>query len=96
MLIAELPDHLTSLGGEDHKGLIISLFTAYGRFIPFSGTYRQDRRVPVMAFACWFYFAFAVFFLSVSYHSLSFLITSLLSSRFFHWFQNQPNGGLHC
>ncbi|MFB0908979.1 MAG: MFS transporter, partial [Spirosomataceae bacterium] len=52
MLIAELPDYLTSLGGEDYKGLIISLFTVTaGLSRPFSGRL-TDRigRVPVMAF----------------------------------------------
>ncbi|CAH0997468.1 Staphylopine export protein [Emticicia aquatica] len=52
MLIPELPDYLTSLGGEDYKGLIISLFTlTAGLSRPFSGRL-TDRigRVPVMAF----------------------------------------------
>jgi MFS family permease len=52
MLISELPDYLTSLGGEDYKGLIISLFTVTaGLSRPFSGRL-TDRigRVPVMAF----------------------------------------------
>lgn len=52
MLIAELPDYLSSLGGEDYKGLIISLFTVTaGLSRPFSGRL-TDRigRVPVMAF----------------------------------------------
>jgi MFS family permease len=52
MLIAELPDYLSSLGGADYKGLIISLFTVTaGLSRPFSGRL-TDRigRVPVMAF----------------------------------------------
>jgi MFS family permease len=52
MLIPELPDYLTSLGGEEYKGLIISLFTlTAGLSRPFSGRL-TDRigRVPVMAF----------------------------------------------
>ena len=52
MLIPELPDYLTSLGGEEYKGLIISLFTLTAGFSrPFSGRL-TDRigRVPVMAF----------------------------------------------
>ncbi|WP_064198296.1 MULTISPECIES: MFS transporter [Emticicia] len=52
MLVPELPDYLTSLGGADYKGLIISLFTVTaGLSRPFSGRL-TDRigRVPVMAF----------------------------------------------
>ena len=52
MLIPELPDYLSSLGGDDYKGLIISLFTiTAGLSRPFSGRL-TDRigRVPVMAF----------------------------------------------
>ncbi len=51
MLIPELPDYLTSLGGADYKGLIISLFTVTAALSrPFSGRL-TDRigRVPVMA-----------------------------------------------
>ncbi|NLR91069.1 MFS transporter [Flammeovirga agarivorans] len=52
MIIPELPDYLTSLGGEEYKGLIISLFTVTaGLSRPFSGKL-TDRvgRVPVMVF----------------------------------------------
>ena len=52
MLIPELPDYLTKLGGAEYKGLIISLFTlTAGLSRPFSGRL-TDRigRVPVMAF----------------------------------------------
>ncbi len=52
MLIPELPAHLTSMGGAEHKGLIISLFTlTAGLSRPFSGRL-TDRigRIPVMAF----------------------------------------------
>ncbi len=50
MIIPELPAYITSLGGEDYKGLIISLFTlAAGLSRPFSGKI-ADRvgRIPVM------------------------------------------------
>lgn len=50
MIIPELPDYLTSLGGEEYKGLIIALFTVTaGISRPFSGKL-TDRvgRVPVM------------------------------------------------
>ncbi len=52
MLIPELPAYLTSMGGAEHKGLIISLFTlTAGISRPFSGRL-TDRigRIPVMAF----------------------------------------------
>jgi MFS family permease len=52
MLIPELPDYLSSLGGEEYKGLIIGLFTVTAAVSrPFSGKL-TDRigRVPVMAF----------------------------------------------
>ena len=51
MLIPELPAYLSSLGGGEHKGLIIALFTlTAGISRPFSGRL-TDRlgRVPVMA-----------------------------------------------
>ncbi|MBC5775478.1 MFS transporter [Pontibacter sp. KCTC 32443] len=50
MIIPELPDYLTSLGGEEYKGLIISLFTlTAGLSRPFSGQLADKiGRVPVM------------------------------------------------
>ncbi len=51
MIIPELPNHLSQMGGAEHKGLIISLFTlTAGISRPFSGVL-TDRwgRVPVMA-----------------------------------------------
>lgn len=51
MIIPELPNYLTTLGGGQHKGLIIALFTlTAGISRPFSGKL-TDRwgRVPVMA-----------------------------------------------
>ncbi|MEL6867778.1 MAG: MFS transporter [Bacteroidota bacterium] len=50
MIIPELPAYLTSLGGEDYKGLIISLFTlTAGISRPFSGKLSDTiGRVPVM------------------------------------------------
>ncbi len=51
MLIPELPDYLTQMGGAEYKGLIIALFTlTAGISRPFSGKL-TDRigRVPVMA-----------------------------------------------
>jgi len=51
MLIPELPAYLSSLGGGEHKGLIIALFTlTAGISRPFSGRLTDTLgRVPVMA-----------------------------------------------
>ena len=52
MVIPELPDYLTSLGGEEYKGLIISLFTLTAMVSrPFSGKLTDTiGRIPVMVF----------------------------------------------
>ncbi|WP_460634549.1 MFS transporter [Larkinella harenae] len=52
MLIPELPGYLTSMGGAEYKGYIISLFTlTAGLSRPFSGRLTDTvGRVPVMAF----------------------------------------------
>src|SRR5690606_17773566 len=51
MIIPELPNFLSSLGGQEHKGLIIALFTlTAGISRPFSGKLTDKwGRVPVMA-----------------------------------------------
>lgn len=51
MMIPELPNYLSSLGGAEHKGLIIALFTlTAGISRPFSGKLTDNwGRVPVMA-----------------------------------------------
>ena len=50
MIIPSLPDHLSSLGGQDYKGLIISLFTfTAGVSRPFSGKLADTiGRLPVI------------------------------------------------
>ncbi len=50
MIIPELPDYLSSLGGAEYKGLIISLFTlTAGLSRPFSGKLTDKiGRIPVM------------------------------------------------
>jgi len=50
MIIPELPDYLSSLGGAEYKGLIISLFTLTAGFSrPFSGKLADKiGRIPVM------------------------------------------------
>lgn len=52
MIVPELPDHLTALGGADYKGYIIALFTlTAGLSRPFSGKLTDTiGRVPVMVF----------------------------------------------
>jgi MFS family permease len=52
MIIPELPDHLTALGGADYKGYIIALFTlTAGLSRPFSGKLTDTiGRVPIMIF----------------------------------------------
>lgn len=52
MLIPELPAYLSSLGGAEHKGLIIAFFTiTAGISRPFSGRLTDTvGRVPIMAF----------------------------------------------
>ena len=50
MIIPELPSYLSSLGGEEYKGFIISLFTlTAGLSRPFSGKLTDNiGRIPVM------------------------------------------------
>lgn len=52
MMIPELPDYLTGLGGREYVGLIIALFTlTAGLSRPFSGKITDTvGRIPVMAF----------------------------------------------
>ena len=52
MIIPELPDYLTSLGGADYKGYILALFTlTAGVSRPFSGKLSDTiGRIPVMIF----------------------------------------------
>ena len=51
MLIPELPEYLSNMGGAEYKGLIIALFTlTAGISRPFSGRLTDTMgRVPVMA-----------------------------------------------
>ena len=52
MIIPELPDYLSSLGGGEYKGLIIALFTlTAGLSRPFSGKLTDTvGRIPIMVF----------------------------------------------
>ncbi len=82
MIIPELPAYLTSLGGEDYKGLIISLFTlSAGLSRPFSGKLADKiGRIPVMIFG-----AVVCFVISLLYPLLTF-VGGFLFLRFAHGF----------
>ncbi|GAB4347855.1 MAG: MFS transporter [Flammeovirgaceae bacterium] len=83
MIIPELPNYLTSLGGADYKGLIISLFTVTaGLSRPFSGKLADTvGRIPVLmtglivSFLCLLVYPFiasiAAFFLLRLFHGFS-------------------------
>jgi MFS family permease len=68
LLLPELPDHLTRLGGGEYKGFIIALFTlTAGLSRPFSGKLADTvGRIPVMVFGslvcfvCGFFYPFAL------------------------------------
>ncbi len=82
MIIPELPDYLTKLGGEDYKGLIIALFTlTAGLSRPFSGKLADKiGRVPVMIFG-----AAVCLLVSLLYPIIS-SVAGFLLLRFFHGF----------
>ncbi len=68
LLLPELPDHLTRLGGGQYKGFIIALFTLTAALSrPFSGKLADTvGRIPVMVFGslvcfvCGFFYPFAL------------------------------------
>lgn len=68
LLLPELPDHLTQLGGGQYKGFIISLFTLTAAISrPFSGKLADTvGRIPVMVFGslvcfvCGFFYPWAL------------------------------------
>ncbi|WP_194777447.1 MFS transporter [Pararhodonellum marinum] len=82
MIIPELPSYLTSLGGEDYKGLIISLFTlTAGLSRPFSGKLADKiGRIPVMIFG-----ATVCFLVSLCYPIIT-TVAGFLLLRFVHGF----------
>lgn len=82
MIIPELPAYLTSMGGEDYKGLIISLFTlSAGLSRPFSGKLADKiGRIPVMMFG-----AGVCFVVGLLYPLMSF-VGGFLFLRFAHGF----------
>jgi MFS family permease len=82
MIIPELPDYLTALGGADYKGLIISLFTITAMLSrPFSGKLADTiGRVPVMIFGAGVCFVCSLFYPIIATLSGFFLL------RFVHGF----------
>ncbi len=80
MVIPELPDYLTSLGGEDYKGLIISLFTLTAMASrPFSGKLTDTiGRIPVMVFGS------AVCVVVALLYPLLASVSGFLTLRFLH------------
>ncbi len=90
MIIPELPNYLTRLGGEEYKGLIISLFTLTAMISrPFSGKL-TDRigRIPVMVFG-----AGVCFVIGFLYPLIS-SVAGFLLIRLFHGFSTgfKPTG----
>ena len=90
MMIPELPNYLTSLGGAEHKGLIIALFTiTAGVSRPFSGKLADTiGRMPVMYIG-----VLACVVCSMLYPMLAF-VNGFLALRFFHGFSTgfKPTG----
>jgi MFS family permease len=82
MMIPELPDHLSGMGGSQYLGLIIALFTlTAGASRPFSGKLTDTiGRVPVMAFG-----SLVCFVCSMAYPFVS-VVSSFLLLRFVHGF----------
>lgn len=90
MIIPELPAYLTSLGGEEYKGLIISLFTlSAGLSRPFSGKLADKiGRIPVMIVG-----TSICFIVGLLYPILNF-VSGFLFLRFIHGFSTgfKPTG----
>ncbi|MFZ4635683.1 MAG: MFS transporter [Saprospiraceae bacterium] len=90
MLLPELPAYLTQLGGAEHKGLIVALFTiTAGLSRPFSGKLADSiGRMPVMYIG-----TFACVVCSLLYPALAF-VQGFLFLRFLHGFSTgfKPTG----
>ena len=82
MILPELPDYLTSLGGAEYKGLILALFTFTAGFSrPFSGKLTDTiGRVPIMVFG-----SLVCVVCSALYPFLT-TVTGFLLLRLFHGF----------
>lgn len=90
MILPEMPAYLTSLGGGEHKGLIIALFTlTAGLSRPFSGKLADNiGRMPVMYIG-----VFACVVCSALYPALAF-VSGFLALRVAHGFSTgfKPTG----
>ncbi len=82
MIIPELPGYLESLGGAEHKGLIIALFTITAMISrPFSGKLADSiGRIPVIVFG-----SIVCFVCSLAYPLLAF-VSGILWIRLVHGF----------
>jgi MFS family permease len=82
MLIPELPDYLSGLGGAEYKGLIIGLFTiTAGISRPFSGKLTDKiGRVPIMAIGS------VVFFICSRLYPILSKVSGFLFLRLLHGF----------
>lgn len=91
MIIPELPAYLTTLGGAEYKGLIISLFTITAMLSrPFSGKLADKiGRIPVMMFG-----AFVCFICSLIYPLVT-TLAGFFMLRILHGFSTgfTPTGG---
>lgn len=91
MIIPELPDYLTALGGAEYKGLIISLFTVTAMVSrPFSGKLADTiGRVPVMIIGA------AVCFVCSLFYPIIASLSGFFMLRFVHGFSTgfTPTGG---
>jgi MFS family permease len=90
MLLPELPDYLTRLGGQDYKGFIIALFTlTAGISRPFSGKLADTvGRIPVMVFGS------LVCFICGFFYPLTITVAAFLGLRLLHGFSTgfKPTG----
>ena len=90
LLLPELPDHLTRLGGGEYKGFIIALFTlTAGLSRPFSGKLADTvGRIPVMVFGS------LVCFVCGFVYPWALTVTGFLGLRLLHGFSTgfKPTG----
>ncbi|RSK48432.1 MFS transporter [Hymenobacter rigui] len=90
MLLPELPDYLTRLGGADYKGFIIALFTlTAGLSRPFSGKLADTvGRIPVMVFGS------LVCFICGFFYPFTGTVAAFLGLRLLHGFSTgfKPTG----
>ena len=90
LLLPELPDHLTRLGGGEYKGFIIALFTlTAGLSRPFSGKLADTvGRIPVMIFGS------LVCFVCGFVYPWALTVTGFLGLRLLHGFSTgfKPTG----